>query len=112
MCLNHPQYGCFLYFGIKDADTFARYKDGFMFGGKSVEATKTSSNTVCFELSGIEAANLNTRYTLYNTADSNITVQYAALDYVSLCLGDGDDVEELCKALYWYNVYADAYFGD
>ena len=100
-----------LYFGIKDADKYAQYKDSFMFGDHAVEPKQSSSDTIYFELSGIEAANLDTRYTLYNTADNSKTVQYAALDYVSLCLGDGTPLEELCKALYWYNVYADAYFG-
>lgn len=67
-----------------------------------------SKTLVYFEISGIEAANLDYRYTL---SDGTNSIAYSALDYVRLCLGGGDSLEDVCQALFWYNHYADLYFG-
>ena len=63
---------------------------------------------IYFEVSGIEAANLDEEYVL---SDGTNSIGYSALDYVRLTLNQGDALKNLGQALYWYNYYADLYFG-
>ena len=67
-----------------------------------------SGSLVYFEVSGIAAANLDYRYVL---SDGENSIGYSTLDYVRLCLNDGDSLEDVTKALFWYNQYADLYFA-
>ena len=95
------------------------YKDSFTFNGESVDAVPANKNgdLVCFTLDGIAPANLHVRYMLANDY-GDAYLDYAALDYATLCMdlktaADGSNdkkLYDLTQALYWYNVYADAYF--
>lgn len=105
-----------IYFGVKNADVFDTYKDSFTFNGEHVDAVPANKNgdLVCFTLDGIAPANLHVRYTLANT-NGTASLDYAALDYVTMSLQYNDKENDpklyaLTQALYWYNVYADAYF--
>ena len=101
-----------LYYGVQSKELFNANKDSFTFNGEAVTPAYVSSDVVCFTLDGIAAANLNQRYVL---SCGSASASYAALDYITLCMDDKDsnpNLYNLMQALYWYNVYADAYFGE
>ena len=107
------------YFEITDAVAFESVKDTFVFGGRAVTPRYYASDVVFFELSGIGAPDLNVRYALYSTADETRFISYSALDYVRKTLANNEDDDltnnddqaflDLMYAIYWYNVYAEAY---
>ena len=101
-----------IYFRITDQATFDQFRDSFIFNGEAV-APNYNGTLVSFDLNGIAPANLAVRYTLANTKGRGASLDYSALDYATTCMSYMDSEPELynlIQALYWYNVYADAYF--
>ena len=102
------------YFIIEDQTKYAQYKDNFTFNGQAVTAKTHDGNEYFFELGGIAAVDLDTQYVLANT-QGDASISYAALDYAVKVIDRNRDNEEqlrkLMYAMYWYNVYADAYWA-
>ena len=88
-------------------------------GGLEIDLEETIAfgNTLRVKTTGIKAANLDTNYTvtLTDSEGNSLSVTYNAVTYMYLVLNAyGDDAEQaelvsLIKALYNYNVKADAY---
>ena len=105
-----------LYFHIDDADKFNAVKDDVTFGGVDAAPVVATSNGeyIYFEYTNVEASHLNNSYTL--TMDGH-DYTYSVMEYLRLARDYAESTEdenlmELVTALYWYNVYADAYFGE
>lgn len=106
------------YYQVTDADKLAANMDKFWIGADgetytNVAPTYVAKNMVCFEVSGIEAANLDKKFVLSaNLGSGDLRMEYSALDYVRLTLKSSDaNLKALGTALYWYNYYADIHFA-
>ena len=106
-----------IYFTVNDTDAFNAKKDSFTFStleGSDNEITpvlmkRGDATLACFEIPGIPAAELDNTYCIKLGAN---TYYYSALDYARLALvSSKTDLNEIGKALYWYNLKADNYFG-
>ena len=105
-----------IYFRITDSTKFDLVKDSVTFGGiASAPITATSDGKyIYFEYANIEAAKLNNSYTLsINGSDYH----YSVADFLRLARNKAettadDRLMQLVTSIYWYNVYADAYFGE
>lgn len=104
------------YFYLDNAAKYAAVKSGFTFNGVSVTG-KTGvlggRDIVYFEISGIPATELDTRFVLTNTQGGSV-ISYSALDYAQRRIADDTEeqgLKNLMYSLYWYNVYADAYWS-
>ena len=77
-----------------------------------MEAEK-DGNYYILTLNGIEAKNLNKAYAFSVSDGKNtLTVNYSALTYAATTLsGSNPDLVNVMKAMYKYNVAADAYFN-
>ena len=99
------------YFIIRNAAKYNTVKDSFTFDGAAAQAHEVSG-MIYFEKSNIASPNLDVRYVLANS-NGTASISYAALDYAQKRIADTTEVPKLVnlmKALYWYNVYSDAYF--
>ncbi|MBQ3417948.1 MAG: hypothetical protein IJH32_08945 [Ruminococcus sp.] len=102
------------YFTITNQTLYNQYKDSFTFDGQAVTAKTHDGNEFYFEVGGIAAVDLDNQYVLANTK-GEASLSYAALDYAVKVINRNKENEaqlrNLMYALYWYNVYADAYWA-
>lgn len=107
------------YFTVEDNDVYSANIESFMVNDEPCTPEAVGKvdgkKLVCFTLSnGVAPANLHERFTLARSGGASFTC--SALDYATLAIRDKDASEsdhqlyELASALYWYNIYAHAYF--
>ena len=105
-----------IYFYVNDAEKFDLVKNSVTFGGIDASPINATENGkyVYFEYENVEAVNLNNSYALVINGHE---YHYSVMDYLRLARNkaetDGNEnLMALVTALYWYNVYADTYFGE
>ena len=105
-----------LRFTIADGHSFEKYAsiDGLFMNGSTVLNPVQDGNTLVITISGIAAARLDNDCTVTVKLQGNetSTITCSALYYGKLAMNtDKDALKNAVKALYAYNVAADAYFG-
>ncbi|MBQ6153988.1 MAG: hypothetical protein IJJ15_09595 [Ruminococcus sp.] len=102
------------YFIITNQTLYDQYKNSFTFDGEAVSAKTHDGTEIFFEVAGIAAVDLDKQYVLTNS-QGEASISYAALDYAVKVINRNYDNEAqlrtLMFALYWYNLYADAYWA-
>ena len=98
------------YYRVTDQNAFNSVKDSITIDGEPARY-KERNGEICFEITDIAAADLDTEAVLKIGANS---YRYSAMDYAKRALRNVEEGSLLCNlvtALYWYNHAANAYFG-